>query len=86
MLDFNTITSVATLNALKKDPAFKDSVPVIEQRIAVLKAKPAYTFRPKFNAKGGLVMPMVVYRNSAEEVIKVMQEMLTDPRWQDYSK
>ena len=82
----NATTSIATLNAMKKDPGFKDYLPVIETRIAVLKAKPAYTFKPKFNAKGGLVMPMVVYRNSAEEVIKAMQDLLADTRWQNYSK
>jgi hypothetical protein len=86
MLDLNTITSVATLNALKRDPGFSTQVPQIEARIAVLKAKPGYTFKPKFNAKGGLVMPMVVYRNSAEEVIKAMQSLLADERWQNYSK
>lgn len=86
MLDFNTITSVATLNALKRDPGFATQVPQIEARIAVLKAKPAYSFKPKFNAKGGLVMPMVVYRNSAEEVIKVMQDLMADPQWLPYSK
>lgn len=82
----NTVTNVATLKSMAKDPGLAQYVPVIEQRIAVLKAKPSYTFKPKFNAKGGMVMPFVVYRNSAEEVIKAMQDMLADPRWMDYSK
>ena len=84
-MDFNTLPDAA-LKACLKDANLATHHGEITKILAVRTAKPAYTFRPKFNAKGGLVMPMVVYRNSAEEVIKIMQGLLADARWQNYSK
>lgn len=84
-MDFSNF-NVPTLKAMLKDPGMSSHYPAIQQVIATKSEKPAYQFKPKFSEKGGLYMPMVLYRNSAEQTIEALQALLDDPRWKPYSK
>ncbi len=84
-MDFSAF-NVPTLKSMLKDAGMVTHHPEIQKVLATKAEKPAYTFKPKFSEKGGIYLPMVLYRNSAEQMIQSLQGLLEDPRWKPYSK
>ena len=91
----NNTTEISVLKAMLKAKSYAEHHPVIEARIAVLKAKPAakeYTYTLKFNAKGGISPPMAVYLDQdggtkgIQSLIDALEAAKTDPRLKPYSK
>lgn len=76
----------ATLNQILKDQTQSESHPAVQVILAQRKAKPKYEFQVKFNDKGGVKLPFVIYRESAEAMIAALQAQLDNPEWLPYSK
>jgi len=76
----------ATLKSILKDPGQSESHPAVTVILAQRKAKPKYEFKVTFNDKGGVKLPFVIYRETAEQFIAALQAQLDNPQWQGYSK
>ena len=74
----------ATLKSLLKDKTHEGSHPVIQQILATRKSKPKYQFKAKFNDNGGMKMPFVLYRETAEQFIEELQANLSNPEWKGF--
>jgi hypothetical protein len=76
----------ATLRSILKDEAQKESHPAVQTILAQRKEKPRYSFQAKFNEKGGIKLPFVIYRESAPGLIAALQAQLDNPEFKNYSK
>lgn len=76
----------ATLKMILKDQTQSESHPAVQTILAQRKEKPRYSFQVKFNEKGGIKLPFVIYRESVEGLIAALQSQLDNPEFKNYSK